>query len=222
MAGMPAALNNAKLINPFRLGPDMSATFDSYAKILKHTYSAIEAVTGCDVLVDASKYPLYLECLMRLEEWPVYMLHVVRDPRAVEYSKRRRRDFGHPYYKSHHSTMRAALAWTMINQRLAKMGGRHSDKYLRIHYEDFVRFPEKVLDEVGNMMGTGTKPFHFVDGKSVRLDPIHAFAGSPHRASHKGVIELREDRAWVDKLGWWSQYTVLLLTRRSVKALKQD
>ena len=61
-----------------------------YAENTGRLYTAIADTTGCDVIVDSSKWPQYGLLLSETLPFDVYVLHLVRDPRAVAYSWQRR------------------------------------------------------------------------------------------------------------------------------------
>ena len=65
-------------------------SLDEYAEKTGMLYSAIADTTGCDVIVDSSKWPQYGLLLTERLPLDVYVLHLVRDPRAVAYSWQRR------------------------------------------------------------------------------------------------------------------------------------
>ncbi|HKZ43206.1 MAG TPA: hypothetical protein VJ044_19770, partial [Candidatus Hodarchaeales archaeon] len=62
--------------------PDMIEYLDHLDKL----YRAIQSVTGCRVIVDSSKYPSYASILDLLPNLDLYVVHLVRDSRAVSFS----------------------------------------------------------------------------------------------------------------------------------------
>jgi hypothetical protein len=70
---------------------------DEYRATLARLYRAVHDHTGCRVIVDSSKSPVYAELLATLPGADVSVVHLVRDPRASAYSwlrKKRLPDFG--------------------------------------------------------------------------------------------------------------------------------
>src|SRR5262249_60851100 len=65
-----------------RLDGDVAGYRDEVARL----YAAIGRVTGAELIVDSSKTPAGAAVLARCENVEPYMLHMVRDPRAVAYS----------------------------------------------------------------------------------------------------------------------------------------
>src|SRR5437773_2056276 len=54
--------------------------------ILGQIYHGIHTASGCRVIVDSSKLPAYGHVVSHLPEVDLYVVHLVRDPRATAYS----------------------------------------------------------------------------------------------------------------------------------------
>jgi Sulfotransferase family len=174
---------------------------DEYTAALARLYEAIRTETGCRVIVDSSKSPIYAEVLASLPGVDVYTVHLVRDARAAAYSFRRKRelpDFGdqrlmlrqHPV-----TTARRWLKWQALTELLAS---RRAGRYLRLRYEDFMRQPQATLRHVANLVGQDPE-LPFVDFHTVHLGTTHSVSGNPNRFI-TGDVTLRIDDEWVTNM----------------------
>jgi hypothetical protein len=173
---------------------------EAFQSEIASVYRALAQCSGCDVIVDSSKAPLYLEMLQGIDDLRVYTAHVVRHPCGVEYSKLKRRQKGHPYYKRHHSTVRASLGWLTANAFLDHSRAHCPKDYLQVRYEDFVDDPRMVTSRILDLVEEPGKDIAFFKEQRVLLQPTHSFAGSEHRHAHQGELTLRPDISWRGRL----------------------
>ena len=62
---------------------------DRYASILGEVYRRVQRVSGCAVVIDNSKQPAYGYAVGWVPDCEAYVLHLVRDSRAVAFSIQR-------------------------------------------------------------------------------------------------------------------------------------
>ena len=91
----------------------------AYKDALLRLYRAILEITGSRVVVDSSKLPLYGYVLETMPEVELYVVQVVRGPRAVAYTWTRRKESpsagrGLAYMPQHHPAERS-LEWDLCN-----------------------------------------------------------------------------------------------------------
>lgn len=91
--------------------PRRRAEYGALDAPLLQLYRAVIEASANQVIVDASKLPGYAAYLADQPDIQMFLLHVTRDPRGVEFSKYKRAANGHPYYANHHTTVRSAIAW---------------------------------------------------------------------------------------------------------------
>lgn len=173
---------------------------------VEQAYASVVEQSGARVIVDGSKHPTYgllLACSSKLD---VYVLHLVRDARAVAASWRRPKS-----YLKRRSPVRTTAQWLIYNMFAAQIR-RFEDRYLRFSWEAFVSDPELYLRRICAFVETprvmqgyekcGAVVFH--------IDRQHALAGNPDKLDTKRTIELRQqswhlsrrDRAIVSVLAW--------------------
>lgn len=184
--------------------------FKQYIANLDALYSAIADTTECRVIVDSSKIPLYAHILQLAPSVDLYVLHLMRDPHGVEYSRLRRKEKGDPRFRDHR-LWKSALSWCIENAIHEVFGRRRPSRYLRIRYEDLMEAPVETIDTIGRFLGElnlGTPPI--VDGK-LALHTNHTIAGSENRGE-TGAIPLRLDNAWQQKMRTADRRTVTGMT----------
>jgi sulfotransferase family protein len=85
----------------------------SLPQYLGTLYRTIRFTTNSRVIVDSSKSPTYGYVLGTLPEIELYVVHLVRDPRSVQYSLLKRKVQGRRYLE--HNSVKGALAWDVLN-----------------------------------------------------------------------------------------------------------
>lgn len=154
--------------------------------------------TGARVIIDTSKRAEDAAIFGALDGVEHYVLHIVRDPRAVVHSWRRAKTFS-----------AAGTTRTMGTRRLPSTVRRWIEnglgaelllrqvprqRWTRVRYEDFSRNPRGVLDAILDLIGEdGDTPFE--DDTTVRLGANHIVAGNPSRFK-TGLVTIRADEEW--------------------------
>jgi hypothetical protein len=166
-----------------------------YADTLGKLYRAIANITGDRVVVDSSKRPAHASILRLVSGIEPYVVHLVRDPRAVAYSRRRGKvgvDRDMRSYGVVHST----LGWLGRNLASEAVRRRYAPgRSMLVRYEDFVARPEQTLTAIAAHVGERITHTPVQDGQTALLGPNHAVAGNPSRF-RTGRVELRQDTAW--------------------------
>lgn len=177
-------------------------------------WSTFAEVTGSRVLVDTSKRPVDAAVLAGLQGIDHYVVHLVRDPRAVVNSWRRAKTFttaGRSHTMGTRSLVPSLRRWTssaLMTEALHRPFP--ASRWLHMRYEDFAADPRPAVERiVGFVEETGTAPF--VDPHTVLLRPNHMVAGNPSRFT-VGPVTIRADQAWQHQLQPWEQHVVALVT----------
>ena len=161
------------------------------------TYNALFSTTGADVVVDASKRPQEAAVLARTGV-DHYVVHMVRDPRAVVHSWRRSKPLPAAAGKTAMGTrsMRRTLwRWTE-NAAGAELLRRHvpPERWLFLRYEDFAARPREVVDEVLRHVGVDGRP-PWTAPDTVQLGVHHVLSGNPNRFT-TGAVRIAADQEW--------------------------
>jgi hypothetical protein len=190
----------------------IEANNDLYGRL----YSAISQVSGCSVVVDASKHASLLSYLRHDEPLDLRLIHMVRDSRGVAHSFakiRQRPESDDPgSVMDRFSPVRSAMLWNMYNTSFFALR-RLGVPYHRLRYEDLVRAPERHLREIAGAAGIGVADdaFSFLGDGYVRLTNTHCVAGNPMRFE-RGRMPVRMDDEWISALSGRDRRTVTGLT----------
>lgn len=202
---------------PLLLSPYAPAGYkerlDAYSLLLGKLFSAIKKTSGCEFIVDSSKSPSYGLILSRTPGVELYVIHLVRDSRAVSFSWQRKRARPEIYWKTVYMPRRGpiegAIKWNISNLVIGMLR-RKAKGYIRVCYEDLVERPREVMKEVSDFLGRPLK-LDFIKDSTVRLKTNHTVAGNPMRFKH-GAIELRPDIEWKEKMPASQRCLVTVLT----------
>jgi Sulfotransferase family len=184
-----------------------------YAEILAPLYWAIAQVTGAELIVDASKVPAAAALLTHVPGIEPWLLHVVRDPRAVAHSWARptgKLD-GSPELMTQQSARVSAARWLVWNAYIEATAATYAGRRLRMRYEDFAAAPQAEMDRLLAFVGVSSTVSPFVDAHTVTLSPNHTVSGNPARFT-VGTVPIRPDDAWRTRLPRQSRRTVTALT----------
>lgn len=189
------------------------------AKATKGLFDAIALASGKPeaAVVDSSKLPGRGLVLARTPGIELYVIHLVRDPRAVAFSlaKGYSRDVERGLQKelrAKHASY-VALRWMMVNHLAERLCAEVGEgRVMRLRYEDFVADPAAAVASAASLIGFSAAPGEQAQGA---LRPGHQVAGSRHRMSQ--AISVRVDAAWERAMDPGSKSLVALLTRAQMK-----
>lgn len=186
-----------------------------FTEHLKALYRAVREISGCEVIVDESKWPDYGYILSRIPSLDVRILHLHRDPRAVANSWRKPRKFepdpSSGIYTPAHSPGRTALEWTVWSLAVRDYCRRADVPCMEISYEDFVANPGPALSAVFRFVGREHIRLPLSDQHEVFLTENHAVSGHPVRFA-RGRLRLELDGSWRSELSWMERALVSVLT----------
>ena len=176
----------------------LRSQFAGYIRRLAVLYKAVQSISGCRVIVDSSKVPLYAHLLSCASGIDVRVLHLTRDARGAIFSCITSGLPARP------------LAWDGVNIG-AEMLRRYSGiPYTHQRYEDFCRRPQHVTADLLRWMNE-EQPLPFVDGKTFYKRPTHSVAGNPSRRD-TGRTEIRASDAWKREMNTKEVVTTTALT----------
>ena len=172
---------------------------DEYRAALARLYQAVHQHTGCRVIVDSSKSPAYAELLATLPGAEVFVVHLVRDPRASAYSwlrQKRLPDFGDDRLMLRQPPLVSARRWILWQTSTELLWRRRADRYLRLRYEDVIGDPQSALLRIAALAGESPPQLPFTSDRIVRLEATHSVSGNPNRFG-TGEVELVSDDQWM-------------------------
>jgi hypothetical protein len=183
-----------KLVNVSRAS--LISPLKDYVRLLDCLYSAIAEVTGAHVIVDSSKRPAHAALLHLPAGISPYFVQLVRDPRAVSYSRTRVKGDVDEREMRRDGAVRSALRWRERNLEAEIVRERHSAaSSLLLRYEDFVAAPGGSIADILSLVGESAE-IPVSRDKEVILGENHTAAGNPSRFK-RGSIRLRMDDQWV-------------------------
>lgn len=185
---------------------------DTYLDNTQKIYQAIQTVTGADVILDSTRFLTHGAVLAHwLDDIDVYIVHLVRDPRAVAYSwKKKRRAEAKRY-----PPIRTALRWNIWNlgtHLLAR--DKKAFKYMRLHYEDLTQNPKQSTDRILEFVGKSDTQLPFITPTEVKaVVKHHILAGNKQsRFENTETFKIKYDDRWQSGLSIWQKLIVMSIT----------
>lgn len=177
-------------------------------------YRAIQKVSGCRVVVDSSKSPMGAFFLNQIPSVELFVLHLVRDSRAVVYSSQRKKIrpevTDKEVYLLRHSSVKTSVFWAFNNWTAGRLRSKNP-RYLRLQYEQLVERPRQALEQIGDFVGESLNLEMFTGDHTVMVNQNHTVAGNPNRFK-QGKIEITLDNEWRLKMPWLKRAAVSTLT----------
>lgn len=181
---------------------------ENFLRSVERIYRGTIDRTDARVIVDASKHPTYGLALTCLKTADVYVLHLVRDARAVVSSAAKEKG-----YLKVRRPLRTTLQWLTYNLASESITKAHR-RYLRLRWEEVVEEPMKALHQIARAIGEPDSAQQLIAAGQERswVFPVgeqHALAGNPEKLTAKERIIL-SPRDW--ELGGWDKLFVSCLT----------
>ena len=171
-----------------------------YLAILSRLYTAIARRTDSTVIVDSSKDPSDAAALTLTPGVDAFVVHLVRDPRAVAFSRRRRAkaqpDTSIPTTMAARSAGRATADWLAWNLGTELVTRTIRERSMLLRYEDFVRFPEELTARVVRLVDGSEPTLPFSGSGEAVVDVSHTVSGNPSRFT-SGLVHLAVDDEWI-------------------------
>jgi hypothetical protein len=203
-----------QLLLPF-LRTRFAIRLQEYLDNLEKLYCTTQSVTGCRVIVDSSKRPTYAALLNLIPAVDLYIIHLVRDPRAVSFSWLRRKKQsekeGQASYMRIMSPSKSATRWLKMNLLTELFWAHFSGRYMVLRYEDFIRSPQEAIRRILDLINERPESLPFTGERTVNLGTNHAVWGNPSRRE-TGMVELKLDNEWVSNMRPLHKFTVGFLT----------
>jgi len=172
----------------------------AFSTMLGRLYMAVKAVTDADVIVDSSKTASHGEMLLTSGVCQLYVVHLIRDPRACAYSWRRMKPdgTGPEAHMGREGILKSTAMCVATHLSIEQMLAKKAERYMKIRYEDFIERPRRNVEAILEMLDV-TQPAPFVSDHAVQLRPVHCLSGNPSRFK-QGVVTLTRDEEWRTKM----------------------
>jgi sulfotransferase family protein len=170
--------------------------FEKYNKVI---FESISGQSKCDVLIDASKKFERLKQLLRWQRNDIYVIHMIRDPRAYVNSCVKRQAKPLRYFMGVPTKI---FDWNLKNIYLLLFFKCRAKNVLRVYYESFTSNPESEINKILNFVGINS---------NVALDKMYSplqpsFSGNVKFHSGESKSTIKEDTQYfndIDKNQWF-------------------
>ncbi|UCC82044.1 MAG: sulfotransferase [Gemmatimonadota bacterium] len=190
-----------QLLKPRLRTKSFQSKLDIYREHLAKLYSAIRTVSGCELIVDSSKYPAELFLLKSIDAVDLSVAHIVRNSNAVAYAWQKRKVRPEIFWTTEHfarySFLKTAVAWNVFNLVIGSVE-RLNVPYAMVRYEDLVERPAATIRELIELLGRDGEDLDFIGETSVQMRGNHTVSGNPSRFK-TGEVSLRLDTEWQEK-----------------------
>ncbi len=179
-----------------------TSNLKEYLDNLKKIFNSIQEVSNSDVIIDSSKSPVYSYLLSLLDDVDLYVIHLIRDPRGVAYSRQKKMiqpDKSNLLYMECYSSFKSSLLWDVRNITSEIMWGSKHEHYLKLKYEDFIENPKNIVLQILKMLNLSPSKLPFISDDEVELGMNHSVWGNPSRFK-VGKVKLKIDNEWKEKL----------------------
>lgn len=183
-----------------------------YGEHMGRLYQGLAEATGASTIIDSSKWPAHVGILGMVPGIVPWVLHLVRDPRAVAHSYTRFKHHPGQPPLPRFGALHTAASWGARNLAV-EAARRHvpDERHRLLRYEDFAAAPRATVASLGAWLGIEDATRAFLDDTTVRLGDAHVMGGNPRRFE-RGDVTIRADDEWVEAATVRSRDVVGVLT----------
>ncbi|NJL74544.1 MAG: sulfotransferase [Saprospiraceae bacterium] len=188
--------------------------FQAYQQAIKDLYEAIFEVTNASIIIDSSKIAPFVNVVAHLKDFDLYVLHLVRDPRAVAHSwqktiRREDVDASTNLFMEKRTPARSSIRWQLVNRFAETLKNHANLKYHYLKYEDFAAEPAKYLAEILHFLNLPANTIPVENGNTIQLKrEDYGIWGNPNVRTQKNIVKVKMD----------DQYKAELPTRDRITA----
>lgn len=198
---------------PATISGHVSPRGAAFGQALGRLYESIAASTDATTLVDSSKWPAHVGLFGGVPDVEPWILHLVRDPRAVAHSYTRVRSGTGQLEMPRFGPIHSATSW-MARNLASEAVARSVDpeRRFRLRYEDLAASPRETLRRLGSWLRVDGSEAPWVDDRTLHLGPAHLVGGNPRRFD-RGDVVIQPDDAWRRRADSRAVNAVAALTR---------
>lgn len=205
--------------------PVFASRLSKYLRNIEKLYQSIKFTTNSKVIIDSSKSPFYGYVLTKVRTIDLYVVHMIRDPRAVAYSWQRKKlfqpDTRNNLYMAQLGPILCSLRWNMQNLATEAFWRSSPERYLMLRYEDFINQPLDKIKGILDLIEEEPSDLPFIGHHKVDLGKIHSVSGNPIRFQN-GHVDLRLDGQWMSKMKITHRNLISFLTSPLLKRYNYD
>lgn len=170
---------------------------------------AIQAVTGASTFIDASKSPEMALALSLTAGTDLFVLNLVRDPRAIAVSWHKRRGRMLAGWEF-------SRVWARRQRQLARWSKARGDRFTQVRYEDFAGDARSTVARIQSWAGLAPTPgiFDGHDRAFISWDGQHLYPPANERvlAERSTVVTIAPVDEWRSNRYWFQHALALLAT----------
>ena len=176
-----------------------------YKSALNDLFWAIFEETKANIIIDSSKVIPYVNAVSQLKDFEIYVLHLVRDPRAVAYSwqkkiKRKDVEDGDEVFMEEYSPRKSSISWQLLNQFADSLKNSTDLSYHFLKYEDFAKAPKIHIGQLLEFIGYDRDAIEITDNVVPLKRVDYGIWGNPNVRQQKDKLYIRYDDAYKSKL----------------------
>ena len=199
--------------------PAWRKMYEDYTGALLEVFKIIHEQSGSEFIVDSSKdvgYVYLLNSLAERGEIELFVIHLVRDSRAVAYSWQKQKRRPEIHWSEENmpilSTTSSAILWNSVNILVGMIGKLARQRYFFVRYEDFVHSIDGSVAQIAHFVQADPASLRsFGEAQMVELGFSHTVSGNPMRFE-QGRIHIQPDIEWQRNLAQRAKRQVTLLT----------
>jgi hypothetical protein len=182
-----------------------------YLALYCDLYRAFAHTTAASIVLDNSKSPVDAALLAGASDVHAYCVQIVRDPRGVLFSRRKRSSPDRPGRVRPSETIRTAIYWMLRQLTFDAIRRRYGEeRSLLVLYEQLMKDPQPVLSAACRMLGEGEPEGELRTRVPLAMPEVHGPDGNG-RFTPTEVV-LREDNRWRSELHPFDRVLMTLLT----------
>ncbi len=194
-----------------RSRPAPSSAEARYLALYSDLYRAFARATGSSVILDNSKNPADAALLAGASDVTVYCVQIVRDPRGVLFSRRKRSTPDDPGRARPFETAKTAVYWMLRQLTFDTIRRRYGkERSFVVVYERLMEDPNPALRTACRLLGEQEPAGELQLGVPLSMPEVHGPDGSG-RFTPTQVV-LRVDNRWRSELHPFDRVLMTFLT----------
>ena len=196
-----------------RSRPAPSSAEARYLALYSDLYRAFACATGSSVILDNSKNPADAALLAGASDITVYCVQIVRDPRGVLYSRRKRSMPDDPSRVRPLETVHIAVYWMLRQLTYDAIRRRYGkNRSFVVIYERLMKDPNPALRAVCHLLGEQEPAGELQPGRPFPMAEVHGPDGGSRQRFKPTEVVLREDNRWQSALHPFDRVLMTILT----------
>lgn len=197
----------------WRTRPAPSSAEARYVAMYSDLYRAFARATDSTLILDNSKNPADAALLADASDVTVYCVHIVRDPRGVLFSLRKRSIPDDPGRAVPLETVKNAVYWMLRQLTFYAIRQRYGKKRsFVVVYERLMEDPNPALRTVCRLLGEQVPASELQLGVPLQMPEVHGPNGGGSERFKATQVILRKDDRWKNELHPFDRVLMTLLT----------